>query len=117
MSGVMSAVVSSEQKNALLMESMLEVSVPFILPKVGLGCWLVNERERPQIGMMHWEKSWRWVCWSVILSSNEVNFFLTSSMRRSKKSEAKVADPTGWPRSQKQLVNSTGMSGAVLSVG
>jgi hypothetical protein len=50
MSGVMSAVVSSEQKSALIMESRLEVSGPFILPKVGLGCWLVNERERPQIG-------------------------------------------------------------------
>ena len=30
---------------------------------------------------------------------------------------AKVADPTGWPSSRKPVVNSTGMSGAVLLVG
>ncbi len=30
---------------------------------------------------------------------------------------AKVADPTGWPSSQKPVVSSTGMSGAVLLVG
>jgi len=49
--------------------------------------------------MMHWEKSRRRVCWSVILSSTEVIYFLMSSMWRSKKSKAKVAEPTGWPRS------------------
>ena len=37
MSGVMSAVVSSEQKNALMMESMLEVSGLFHSSQGGLG--------------------------------------------------------------------------------
>ena len=71
-----------------------------ILPNVGLGCRLVNERERlhnrrGNFCMIHWEKSRRPVCWSVIFPSNEDIFFLTSSMRRSKNSVAKVADPTG----------------------
>ena len=51
-----------------------------ILPKVGLGCRLVNERERlhsrwGNFCMIHWEKSRRRVCWSVILPSNEVIYF------------------------------------------
>jgi len=37
MSGVMSAVVSSDQKNALIMESMLEVSGPFHSSQGGFG--------------------------------------------------------------------------------
>ncbi len=35
--GAMSAVVNSEQKNALIMESMLEVSGPFHSSKGGFG--------------------------------------------------------------------------------
>ncbi len=71
MSGVMSAVVSSEQKNALMMESMLEVSGPFYSSQGGFELSV----RWGNFCMMHWEKSRRRVCWSVILSSNEVIFF------------------------------------------
>ena len=50
MFGVMSAVVRSEVKNALMMESVLEVSGPFHSSQVGYDSRLVNDIERPQIG-------------------------------------------------------------------
>ena len=43
-------------------------------------------------------------------------FCLTSLIRWMKKSQANLADPTGWPRSLKLVVSSTGMPGAFLSV-
>jgi hypothetical protein len=45
--------------------------------------------------MMHWEKSRRRVCWSVILSSSEVIFFLMSSIWRAKKIGGNGGRPNG----------------------
>ena len=96
MSGLMSAVVISEQKNALMIESMLEVSGPFHSSyQGGLGlsvgkCKRTSADKRlGTLCVMHCEKSRRRDCLVVKL------FFLTSSMRQSKKLEANVADPTG----------------------
>jgi hypothetical protein len=44
-------------------------------------------------------------------------FFLTLVIRQSKKSEAKLADPTRCPRGLKPVVSSMGLSGKVLLVG
>jgi hypothetical protein len=96
MSGLMSAVVISEQKNALMMESMLEVSGPFHSSyQGGLGlsvgkCKRTSADKRlGTLCVMHCEKSRRRDCLVVKL------FFLTSLMWQSKKLEANVADPTG----------------------
>ena len=82
MSGLMSAVVISEQKNALMMEFMLEVSGPFHSSyQGGLGlsvgkCKRTSADKRlGNFCVMHCEKSWRRDCWSVILFSCEVFFF------------------------------------------
>ena len=81
MSGVMSAVVRSEVKNALIMESVLEVSGPFHSSQGGLGLSVGKlyrtsaDRRWGNFCMMHWEKRRRRVCWSVMFSRNEVIFF------------------------------------------
>ncbi len=82
MSGLMSAVVSSKQKNALMMESMLEVSgLLHSSYQGGLGlsvgkCKRTSADKRlGNFCVMHCEKSWRRDCWSVILFSSEVIFF------------------------------------------
>jgi len=116
----MSEVVRSEQKNTLMIESMLEVSGLFHSSQVGLG-WSIGKWKRTFTDRRWddfvWCTGWSRVCWSVILSSSEVIYYLTSLMQQAKKSEAKVADPTSWPRSLKPVESSTGILGAVLSVG
>ncbi len=52
-----------------------------------------------------------------MLLNNEVILFLTLTIWQSKNSDAKLADLTGWPRSLKLVVSSTGIAGAVLLVG
>ena len=123
MSGVRSDVVMIEVKNALMTESMEEVSGPFQSSHGGLG-WLVGEWKRTSAErrcgsfcIMHWENRRRRVCWSEMLLRREEIFCLTSLIFCKKKLEANVADPTGWPRSLKPVVSSIGISGAFLSVG
>ncbi len=81
MSGVKSKVVMSEEKNALMTESMEEVSGPFQSSQGGSG-WSVGKEKRTSAErrcgnfcIMHWEKRQRQVCWSEILSSREDIFF------------------------------------------
>jgi hypothetical protein len=44
-------------------------------------------------------------------------FAFTFEMQEEKKVVAKEAEPTGWPRSRKPVVSSTGRGGAESSVG
>ena len=124
MSGVRSEVVTIEVKNALMTESMDDVSGPFQSSHGGLG-WSVGEWNRTSAErrcgsfcMMHWEKSRSRVSWSeIMLLRRDEIFVLTSLIRWRKKSDANCADPTGWPRSLNPVVSSIGMSGAILLVG
>jgi hypothetical protein len=52
-----------------------------------------------------------------IFSSREVIFFVTLAIQLLKESEAKLAEPTGCPRSLKPVVSSIEMLGKVLSGG
>ncbi len=61
--------------------------------------------------MIHWEKRRRSVCSLDILLSSEVIFALTAVTRQSRRSEAKVAEPAGCPRSLKPVVSTTGIPG------
>ncbi len=92
-------------------------------PNEGLGVWLVSGRE-------HWKRggavSFGWCTEKRgggmfvdgrCLSSNEAIFFLTLAIRQSKNFNAKLADPTGCPRSLKLALSSTGIAGAVMLVG
>jgi hypothetical protein len=67
--------------------------------------------------MMHWEKSGSFVCWSEMESLREMMYFFMMEMHLVKNSLANVAEPTGCPRRQNPWVSSTGIAGAVVSVG
>ncbi len=67
--------------------------------------------------MRHWENRRSWVCSSVMEVVRDDTFSFTFEMQEEKKVVAKEAEPTGWPRSRKPVVSSTGRGGADLSVG
>ncbi len=67
--------------------------------------------------MMHWVKSRSFVCWSDMELLREMMHFFTTDMHLVKNSLANVADPTGCPRRWNLWVSSTGIAGAVVSVG
>ncbi len=67
--------------------------------------------------MMHWVKSQSFVCWSEMELLREMMHFFKTDMHLVKNSLANVADPTGCPRRRNPWVSSTGIAGAVVSVG
>jgi len=67
--------------------------------------------------MRHWENRQSWVCSSVMEVVRDDIFSFTFEMQEEKKVVVKEADPTGWPRSRKPVVSSTGRGGADLLVG
>ena len=67
--------------------------------------------------MRHCENRRSWVCSSVMEVVRDDIFSFTFEMQEEKKVVAKEADPTGWPRSRKPVVSSTGRGGADLLVG
>ena len=67
--------------------------------------------------MRHWENRRSWVCSSVMEVVRDDIFSFTFEMQEEKKVVAKEAEPTGWPRSRKPVVSSTGRGRADLSVG
>jgi len=67
--------------------------------------------------MRHWENRRSWVCSSVMEVVRDEIFSVTFTMKEEKKVVAKEAELTGWPRSRKPVVSSTGRGGTDLSVG
>ncbi len=67
--------------------------------------------------MMHWEKSQSFICWSEMELLREMLRFFMTEMHLVKNSLANVAEPMGCPRRLNPWVSSTGIAGAVVSVG
>ncbi len=67
--------------------------------------------------MRHWENRRSWVCSSVMEVVRDDKFSFTFEMQEEKKVVAKEAELTGWPRSRKPVVSSTGRGEADLLVG
>ena len=67
--------------------------------------------------MRHCEIRPSWFCSSVMEVVRDDIFSFTFEMQEEKKVVAKEAELTGWPRSWKPVVSSTGRGGADLSVG
>ncbi len=67
--------------------------------------------------MMHWVKSQSFVCWSEMELLREMMHFLMTEMHLVKNLLANVAEPMGCPRRWNPWVSSTGIAGAVVSVG
>ena len=66
--------------------------------------------------MRHCEIRPSWFCSSVMEVVRDDIFSFTFEMQEEKKVVAKEAELTGWPRSWKPVVSSTGRGGANLSV-
>ena len=106
-----------------MMSSMSDVRGPFHSSHFGLGSligrlWRMSDESRcGSFCMRHWENRRSCVCSSVMEVVSDDIFSFTFEMQEEKKVVAKEAEPTGWPRSRKPVVSSTGRGRADLSVG
>ncbi len=106
-----------------MMSSMSDVRGPFHSSHLGSGSligrlWRISDARRcGSFCMRHWENRRSWICSSVMDVVRDDTFSFTFEMQEVKKLVAKEAEPTGWPRSRKPVVSSTGRGGADSSVG
>ena len=106
-----------------MMSLMSEVRGPFHSSHLGLRSligrlWrMLDARRCGSFCMRHCENRRSWVSSSVMEVVRNDMFYFTFELQEEKKVVAKEAEPTGWPRSQKPVVSSTGRGRADLSVG
>ncbi len=106
-----------------MMSSMSDVRGPFHSSHFGSGSLIArlwrmsDERRCGSFCTRHWENRRSCVCSSVMEVVSDDIFSFTFEMQEEKKVVAKEAEPTGWPRSRKPVVSSTGRGGVDLSVG